>query len=133
MQDIIDIHEDLERIKSALLQIFSTPLTEEACELLISCFLDELILNSDKTLEVACTVGELKTFLEKKAIPCLMKAIQDENRTPDTIIGPLTRCIPLAQCAEAHCAGCRTPAELERLKRLEGEAFGAGSPKSLQI
>lgn len=105
MQEIIDIHEDLEHIKSALLQIFSTPLTEEVCELLISCFLDELVLNSDKTLEIACTVGELKEFLERKAIPCLMEAIRNANRTTDTIIGPLTRRIPLAQCAEAHCAG----------------------------
>lgn len=73
MQDIISIHEDLERIKSALLQIFSEPLSEDMCGALINCFLDDLILHSAKTLDVSCSVSSLKMFLENKVLPCLVR------------------------------------------------------------
>ena len=77
MDDIIEICEDLKGIESSLLQIFSVPLTEESCDVLINCFLDDLILNSDKTQDVSCAVSKLQTFLEKKAVPCIMKERQD--------------------------------------------------------
>ncbi len=63
MDNIIYIHEDLELIKSALLQVFSDPLTEEECEVLISCFLDELVLHSDDALNIAYEVGNFWEFL----------------------------------------------------------------------
>ncbi len=81
MDNIIYIHEDLELIKSALLQVFSDPLTEEECEVLISCFLDELVLHSDDALNIAYEVGNFWEFLKNKAVPRFMKARQDmKNR-----------------------------------------------------
>lgn len=77
MDDIIEICDDLKGIESTLLQIFSVPLTEESCDVLMNCFLDELILNSDKTLDVSCTVNKLRIFLERKAVPYMMKERQD--------------------------------------------------------
>lgn len=85
MDDIIEICGDLKGIESSLLEIFSVPLTEESCDVLMNCFLDELILNSDKTLDVSCAVNELRIFLERKAAPCMMKERQDTSN--QTVLG----------------------------------------------